>query len=72
MREQGWEGAQYGSKHKPTIADDSHVRYPDLLDRRFHASAPNRLWVADFVRHEALFDRVEVRDHYLPAVAAAG
>jgi len=30
------------------------------------------LWVADFVRREALFDRVEVRDHHVPAVAAAG
>ena len=48
MRDNGWEGARYGSKHKTTIADDSHVRYPDLVDRRFYASAPNRLWVADF------------------------
>ena len=48
MREQGWEGARYGSKHKTTIADDSHSRYPDLVDRNFHAPAPNRLWVADF------------------------
>ena len=39
---------RYGSKHKTTIADDSHVRYPDLVDRRFYACAPNRLWVADF------------------------
>ena len=37
MREQGWEGARYGSKHKTTVADDSHVRYPDLVDRRFYA-----------------------------------
>ena len=48
MREQGWEGARYGSKHKTTIADDSHSRYPDLVDRNFCAPAPNRLWVADF------------------------
>jgi len=48
MREQGWEGARYGSKHKTTIADDAHRRYPDLVDRRFYAAAPNRLWVADF------------------------
>ena len=48
MREQGWEGARYGSKHKTTIADDSHPRYPDLVDRNFCAPAPNRLWVADF------------------------
>lgn len=48
MRENGWEGARYGSKHKTTIADDTHRRYPDLVDRRFYAPAPNRLWVADF------------------------
>jgi putative transposase len=45
MREQGWEGARYGSKHKTTVADVSHARYPDLVDRKFFASAPNRLWV---------------------------
>ena len=48
MGENGWEGARYGSKHKTTASDDSHQRYPDLVDRRFYASAPNRLWVADF------------------------
>ena len=48
MGENGWEGARYGSKHKTTVADDSHRRYPDLVDRRFYAAAPNRLWVADF------------------------
>jgi putative transposase len=48
MGEQGWEGARYGSKHKTTIADPAHERYPDLVDRNFSAPAPNRLWVADF------------------------
>ncbi|WP_423296959.1 IS3 family transposase [Mycobacterium avium] len=48
MREQGWQGARYGSKHKTTVADETHVRHPDLVDRRFYACAPNRLWVADF------------------------
>ena len=28
MREQGWEGARYGSKHKTTIADDSALAVP--------------------------------------------
>ncbi len=42
------------------------------VERMFTREAPNRLWVADIVRREALFDRVEVRDHYVPAVAAAG
>ena len=35
MREQGWEGARYGSKHKTTIADEAMPRYPDLVDRHF-------------------------------------
>ncbi|MCB0913830.1 MAG: IS3 family transposase, partial [Propionibacteriaceae bacterium] len=48
MREQGWEGARYGSKHKTTVADPGHDRRPDLVDRNFWAPAPNRLWVADF------------------------
>ena len=48
MREQGWEGARYGSKHKTTIGNEAHSRYPDLVDRHFHAPTPNRLWVADF------------------------
>lgn len=48
MRAQGWEGARYGSKHKTTISDYSHARYPDLVDRHFCAPTPNRLWVADF------------------------
>jgi hypothetical protein len=48
MGEQGWEGARYGSRHKTTIADDSHRRYPDRVDRNFCAPTPNRLWVADF------------------------
>ena len=48
MREQGWEAARYGSKHKTTIAEETHPRYPDLVNRDFHAPAPNRLWVADF------------------------
>ena len=44
----------------------------DLVERMFTREQPNRLWVTDIVRREALFDRVEVRDHYVPAVAAAG
>jgi hypothetical protein len=42
------------------------------VQRAFTADAPNQLWLADIVRHEALLNRVEVRDHHLPAVAAAG
>src|SRR3954451_11704707 len=48
MREQGWEGARYGSTHKATIADPGHDRHPALVDRNFWAPAPDQLWVADF------------------------
>lgn len=48
MRDNGWEGARYGRKHKTTLADQAHPRSPDLVDRNFAPAAPNRLWVADF------------------------
>lgn len=48
MRENGWEGAAYGNKHRTTVQDPTHVRFPDLVDRNFSPTAPNRLWVADF------------------------
>jgi putative transposase len=48
MQANGWEGARYGSKHRTTLADDTHPRSPDLVDRDFSPLAPNRLWVADF------------------------
>ena len=60
MREQGWEGARYGSKHTTTISDQTHPRYPDWVDRNFHAPAPNRLWVADFT-YVATWQRVRLR-----------
>jgi putative transposase len=44
----------------------------DLVDRAFAAAAPNRVWVADIERHEALCDRVGVRDLRGPPVAAGG
>lgn len=46
MSGQGWEGARYGAKHRTTIADDSHVRHPDLVDRRFYACGRIQLVVA--------------------------
>ncbi|MCX5401565.1 IS3 family transposase [Streptomyces sp. NBC_00102] len=48
MRELGITGAVRGRKVITTIQDSSVERAPDLLDRKFVASAPNRYWVADF------------------------
>jgi len=43
---------------------------PDLVRRDFTAPAPDQLWVADFERHEALFNRAVMKGHRLRPVAA--
>ncbi len=43
----GLSGAVRGRKFKTTIADESAMRPPDLVDRNFSATRPNELWVAD-------------------------
>jgi putative transposase len=47
MREHGWQGAHRRSWRHATIADPAAAPAPDLLDRNFHATAPNQKWVAD-------------------------
>jgi transposase InsO family protein len=49
MRELGLTGATRGSrKIRTTMTDPTADRAPDLLNRAFVATAPNRVWVADF------------------------
>jgi putative transposase len=48
MAREGLQGAVRGKKHRTTFPDGQANRAPDLVDRDFKASAPNRLWVADF------------------------
>jgi putative transposase len=48
MRAQGLEGIRRGVRHRTTTpAEAAADRARDLVDRRFVAAAPNRLWVAD-------------------------
>lgn len=48
MRNEGLQGARRGRAWKrTTIGDDTLARPADLVERQFHASGPNRLWVAD-------------------------
>ena len=49
MRQMGLSGATRGGRFKPTttISDEAAARPLDLVERRFRAPAPNRLWVAD-------------------------
>jgi transposase InsO family protein len=48
MREAGLRGAYRSRYFRTTEADPSARVAPDLVDRDFHATAPNQLWVADF------------------------
>jgi putative transposase len=48
MRELGLSGARRGKAFVVTTdSDHAHPRPADLVDRKFRAPAPNRLWVAD-------------------------
>jgi putative transposase len=48
MTQHGWQGALRGKRVRTTIPDENAHRPRDLVDRDFTATAPNRLWVADF------------------------
>ena len=58
MRLEGLEGARRGRGTKRTTRSDERQQRPrDLVERRFSAQAPNRLWVADltYIRLRAEF-----------------
>jgi putative transposase len=48
MAKNGLQGAVRGKKRRATSSDGQADRAPDLVERNFNASAPNRLWVSDF------------------------
>jgi putative transposase len=48
MRQAGIQGAKRRTKRWRTTTADVSVRRPDLVQRRFQASGPDELWVADF------------------------
>jgi putative transposase len=48
MRELGIQGvSRQGKKPRTTVAEAKAPPAPDLVERRFQADAPNRLWLAD-------------------------
>ena len=47
MKMAGIEGLRRGKKHRTTKPDAAAQRHPDLVNRRFVADRPNRLWVSD-------------------------
>jgi putative transposase len=60
MREHGMFGARRGKTPRTTTPSSEGRRATDLLERDFTAPAPNRVWVADFERHEAFLNRAVV------------
>ena len=48
MRDLGLAGAVRGRGARTTVPDLAAERPPDLVERRFAATRPNELWVADF------------------------
>ncbi len=54
MRGLGLAGAVRGKVKRTTVSSELSPRPADLVERVFSAPAPNRLWVADIERHEAL------------------
>jgi putative transposase len=47
MRSAGIEGVHRGRKHRTTRRAEGVAPAPDLVERRFAAEGPDRLWVAD-------------------------
>ncbi len=70
MRLEGLKGVVRGETKRTTIPAEDANRPADLVDRDFEAEGPNRLWVADLERHEALTNRAVVGGHRLVSVAA--
>ncbi|WP_433077755.1 IS3 family transposase [Dactylosporangium sp. CA-052675] len=69
MAGQGWQGAflRRGWRGGSTVQDPNATPAPDLVNRRFTAAGPNRLWVADATRircGEGAFWLAAVRDAF--------
>jgi putative transposase len=71
MRAAELRGISRGKGPRTTVPGSTPDTRPDLVDHTFTATAPNQVWVADIVRHEAPWIRVEVRDLHRRVVAAA-
>jgi putative transposase len=70
MRAGGIVGVHRRRRHGLTRRDPAATPALDLVERNFTPPAPDRLWVADFERHEALSDRAVMEGHRRRPVAA--
>jgi putative transposase len=70
MRAAGLRGISRAKRPRTTVPGAAPDTRPDLVERAFAASGPNRLWLTDFERHEALLNRAVVKGHRGWSVAA--
>ena len=70
LRQAGLQGVSRRPRTATTRRAKDRRPAPDLVERDFSADGPDRLWVADIERHEALLHRVVVKGHRLQSVAA--
>ena len=70
MCEAGLAGVSRRRGTPTTRPEPGHRAAPDRVERQFQADAPDRIWVADIERHEALLNLVVVKDHRHRPVAA--
>ena len=61
MRREGVQGISRRRRVRTTRRNREARPVPDLVERNFTAARPDRLWVADIERHEALLNRVEMK-----------
>jgi transposase InsO family protein len=72
MRQACLSGLHRRRRERTTIRVQGVRTAPDLVERDFNPTAVDRLWCADFERHEALCDRAVMKGHRGPPVAAGG
>ena len=70
LREHGLQGIHRRRWQGTTRRDPQASPAPDLVERSFTPPGPDRLWVADIERHEALPDRAVMEGHRRRPVAA--
>lgn len=71
MRQERIEGVHRRRKHHNIRRRHGVAPAPDLVECDFTAAGPDRLWVADIERHEALPNRAVPKGHRLRLVAAS-
>jgi putative transposase len=69
MSSHGIRGCCRRRRHWTTRKDPDATAAVDLLERDFAADAPDKRWVADIERHEALWNRAVMKGHRLRSLA---